>query len=126
MFTYLYFSHLALDFFGKFFLIPILSHFRYAYPWWKEKVIDSEQKRKDGLCPLTPEDTALTLRALDIDPNFQIYIAAGEIYGGKRRMESLAKAYPKLVCRLFVIQQFLYPVNIMSSCPYKLSLLLVK
>lgn len=75
---------------------------------------------------MTPEDTALTLRALDIDPNFQIYIAAGEIYGGKRRMQSLAKAYPKLVCRL-VIQQFLYPMNyIMSSCPYKLSLLLVK
>ncbi|KAL0535623.1 hypothetical protein IC582_029963 [Cucumis melo] len=77
--------------------IEELTRMRYAYPWWKEKVIDSEQKRKDGLCPLTPEDTALTLRALDIDPNFQIYIAAGEIYGGKRRMESLAKAYPKLV-----------------------------
>lgn len=57
-------------------------------------------KRKDGFCPLTPEETALTLRALDIDPNFQIYIAAGEIYGGQNRMKSLAKAYPKLVCRL--------------------------
>lgn len=123
---YLFIFQTKIRLFGNFFLIPILSHFRYAYPWWKEKVIDSEQKRKDGLCPLTPEDTALTLRALDIDPNFQIYIAAGEIYGGKRRMQSLAKAYPKLVCRL-VIQQFLYPMNyIMSSCPYKLSLLLVK
>ncbi|XP_020407561.1 uncharacterized protein [Zea mays] len=27
----------------------------YAYPWWKEKVIDLDLKRKDGLCPLTPE-----------------------------------------------------------------------
>ena len=54
-------------------------------------------KRKDGLCPLTPEETALTLRALDIDRNIQIYIAAGEIYGGERRMASLAKEYPKLV-----------------------------
>ncbi|KAJ6759725.1 hypothetical protein OIU79_024729 [Salix purpurea] len=74
-----------------------LTRMRYAYPWWKEKMINSDLKRKDGLCPLTPEETALTLRALDIDPNMQIYIAAGEIYGGDRRMASLAAAYPKLV-----------------------------
>ncbi|XP_023001047.1 O-fucosyltransferase 34-like [Cucurbita maxima] len=74
-----------------------LTRMRYAYPWWKEKIINSELKRKDGLCPLTPEETALTLRALDIDPNIQIYIAAGEIYGGDRRMAALAKAFPKLV-----------------------------
>lgn len=73
--------------------------YRYAYPWWKEKIINSDLKRKDGLCPLTPEETALTLRALDIDPSIQIYIAAGEIYGGERRMASLAKAFPKLVSR---------------------------
>ncbi|KAJ0432722.1 hypothetical protein HanIR_Chr17g0862361 [Helianthus annuus] len=53
-------------------------------------------KRKDGLFPLTPEETALTLRSLDIDRDIQIYIAAGEIYGGKRRLDSLAAAYPKL------------------------------
>ncbi|KAJ9163479.1 hypothetical protein P3X46_023142 [Hevea brasiliensis] len=74
-----------------------LTRMRYAYPWWKEKIINSDLKRKDGLCPLTPGETTLTLRALDIDPNMQIYIAAGEIYGGERRMASLAAAYPKLV-----------------------------
>uniref|UniRef100_A0A1D1YRK8 O-fucosyltransferase family protein n=1 Tax=Anthurium amnicola TaxID=1678845 RepID=A0A1D1YRK8_9ARAE len=74
-----------------------LTRMRYAYPWWKEKVIDSDQKRKDGLCPLTPEETALILRALNIDPSFQIYIAAGEIYGGERRMASLTSSYPNLV-----------------------------
>ncbi|KAJ6882002.1 rhamnogalacturonan I rhamnosyltransferase 1-like [Populus alba x Populus x berolinensis] len=74
-----------------------LTRMRYAYPWWKEKIINSDLKRKDGLCPLTPEETALTLRALDIDLNMQVYIAAGEIYGGERRMSSLAAAYPKLV-----------------------------
>ncbi|XP_022135087.1 uncharacterized protein At1g04910-like [Momordica charantia] len=74
-----------------------LTRMRYAYPWWKEKIINSELKRKDGLCPLTPEETALTLRALDIDPNIQIYIAAGEIYGGERRMAALSKAFPKVV-----------------------------
>jgi hypothetical protein len=54
-------------------------------------------KRKDGLCPLTPEEIALVLRALDIDQKMQIYIAAGEIYGGKRRMASLTSAYPNVV-----------------------------
>ncbi|XP_022998929.1 O-fucosyltransferase 34-like [Cucurbita maxima] len=74
-----------------------LTRMRYAYPWWKEKVIDSELKRKEGLCPLTPEETSLVLSALGIDPNVQIYIASGEIYGGDRRMESLASAFPNLV-----------------------------
>ena len=58
----------------------------------------SDQKRKEGLCPMTPEETSLVLRALGVDPSFQIYIAAGEIYGGDRRMVALASAYPKLVC----------------------------
>lgn len=62
--------------------------------------MDSDQKRKDGLCPMTPEETALVLRALDIDPSYQIYIAAGEIYGGEKRMAALASAYPKLVSHL--------------------------
>ncbi|KAL2479113.1 O-fucosyltransferase family protein [Forsythia ovata] len=74
-----------------------LTRMRYAYPWWKEKIINSDLKRKDGLCPLTPEETALTLRALDIDHNIQVYIAAGEIYGGERRMASLRAAYPNMV-----------------------------
>ncbi|KAL8124085.1 hypothetical protein AgCh_011913 [Apium graveolens] len=74
-----------------------LTRMRYAYPWWKEKIINSDLKRKDGLCPLTPEETALTLKALDIDRDIQIYIAAGEIYGGEKRMASLAAAYPKVV-----------------------------
>ncbi|KAL2896291.1 O-fucosyltransferase 34 [Bienertia sinuspersici] len=69
----------------------------YAYPWWKEKIIDSDVKRRDGLCPLTPEETSLILRALGIDQSIQIYIASGEIYGGKRRMAALASSFPNLV-----------------------------
>ncbi|KAJ0989685.1 hypothetical protein J5N97_008041 [Dioscorea zingiberensis] len=74
-----------------------LTRMRYAYPWWKEKVINSDLKRKEGLCPLTPEETALILRALDIDQNVQIYVAAGEIYGGQRRMAGLSASYPNVV-----------------------------
>ena len=71
---------------------------RYAYPWWKEKFINSELKWLDGLCPLTPEETALVLQALHFDKSMQIYIAAGQIYGGERRMSTLSAAYPKMVC----------------------------
>lgn len=46
---------------------------------------------------MTPEETALILRALRIDRNIQIYIAAGEIYGGERRMASLSAEFPNLV-----------------------------
>ncbi|KAH0462536.1 hypothetical protein IEQ34_010111 [Dendrobium chrysotoxum] len=74
-----------------------LTRMRYAYPWWKEKIINSSLKRKDGLCPLTPEETALVLKALDIDGSTTIYIAAGEIYGGSRRMAALNAAYPNVV-----------------------------
>ncbi|OMP14262.1 GDP-fucose protein O-fucosyltransferase [Corchorus olitorius] len=77
--------------------IDELTKMRYAYPWWKEKVIDSVKKRLAGLCPLTPEETALTLKALGIDRNIQVYIAAGDIYGGERRLATLREAYPNLV-----------------------------
>ncbi|XP_062106428.1 rhamnogalacturonan I rhamnosyltransferase 1-like isoform X2 [Humulus lupulus] len=74
-----------------------LTRMRYNNPLWKEKAINSELKRREGLCPLTPEETALVLKAIGIDRNVQIYIAAGEIYGGERRMASLKAAFPNLV-----------------------------
>ncbi|XP_048318907.2 rhamnogalacturonan I rhamnosyltransferase 1 isoform X2 [Ziziphus jujuba] len=74
-----------------------LTKMRFAYPWWKQKLINSVKRRKDGACPLTPEETALALRAMDIDPSTQIYIAAGDIYGGERRMTPLRLAFPHFV-----------------------------
>lgn len=46
---------------------------------------------------MTPEETGIVLTAIGIDRNVQIYIAAGEIYGGERGMATLAKAFPNLV-----------------------------
>ena len=87
--------------------------YRYAYPWWKEKVIDSDMKRREGLCPLTPEETTLTLMALGIDRNIQIYIAAGEIYGAKRRMESLTSSFPNVVSTTWAF------TGLMTNCQQK-------
>ncbi|KAJ7953855.1 O-fucosyltransferase family protein [Quillaja saponaria] len=74
-----------------------LKRMRYAYPWWREKEILSEDKRSQGLCPLTPEEAALVLQALGVDRETQIYIAAGEIYGSERRLAALRAAFPHIV-----------------------------
>ncbi|KAH9573609.1 hypothetical protein CY35_01G009200 [Sphagnum magellanicum] len=74
-----------------------LTRMRYATTWWKEKAIVSEQKRQEGLCPLTPEETVLVLMGLGYDSSTLIYIAAGEIYGGEQRMAKLHAAFPNLV-----------------------------
>lgn len=92
---------------------------RFAYPWWKEKIIDSEKKRKAGSCPLTPEETALALRALDIDPGIQVYIAAGDIYGGERRMTSLRLAFPHMVSCLNLKKLLYMHVYEMCYCCVK-------
>ncbi|KAM0936756.1 putative GDP-fucose protein O-fucosyltransferase [Dioscorea sansibarensis] len=74
-----------------------LRRMRYAHRWWKEKEIDSEDKRSKGLCPLTPEEASLVLQALGFDSSTQIYIASGETYGGARRLSALQAAFPRLV-----------------------------
>ncbi|XP_074579535.1 rhamnogalacturonan I rhamnosyltransferase 4-like [Curcuma longa] len=74
-----------------------LKRLRYAYPWWREKEIDSVAKRLQGLCPLTPEETTLILKALGFDKDTVIYIASGEIYGGEKRLSVLRAEFPNLV-----------------------------
>ncbi|XP_047959992.1 rhamnogalacturonan I rhamnosyltransferase 1 [Salvia hispanica] len=74
-----------------------LKRMRYAFPWWREKEIVSEEKRSRGLCPLTPEEMALILQALDFSRDTQIYIASGEIYGSERRLAALRDAFPRIV-----------------------------
>lgn len=70
---------------------------RYAFPWWREKEIVSEERRSQGLCPLTPEETSLVLQALGFGKETQIYIASGEIYGSERRLAALRAAFPQIV-----------------------------
>ncbi|KAK0573425.1 hypothetical protein LWI29_007880 [Acer saccharum] len=81
-----------------------LTQMRYSHPHWKHMGINPKKSRRSGLCPLTPEETALVLQALGIDRNIQIYIAAGEIYGDKRRMSRLEAAYPNLVKKETILE----------------------
>ncbi|GMI75300.1 RG-I rhamnosyltransferase 1 [Hibiscus trionum] len=81
-----------------------VTEMRYSHEGWKHKSINSKSRREHGSCPLTPEETALTLQALDIHTNTTIYIAAGKIYKEEKRMEKLTMAYPNLVRKEVVLE----------------------
>ncbi|CAI0463656.1 unnamed protein product [Linum tenue] len=104
-----------------------LTSMRYACPWWKEKEINSTHKREEGLCPLTPGEVGLALKALDIDPEIQVYIAAGEIYGKDKRLDDLRAFYPNLVKKETLLPsadmgEIRYHSNRMAAVDYIVSL----
>jgi hypothetical protein len=55
------------------------------------------QKRKEGRCPLEPGEIAVILRAMGYTRETQIYVASGQVYGGKNRMAPLRNMFPNLV-----------------------------
>uniref|UniRef100_A0A0E0CFX0 O-fucosyltransferase family protein n=1 Tax=Oryza meridionalis TaxID=40149 RepID=A0A0E0CFX0_9ORYZ len=57
------------------------------------------QKRKEGRCPLEPGEIAIILRALGYTRGTQIYVASGQVYGGKNRMAPLRNMFPNLVTK---------------------------
>ncbi|KAL0326009.1 UNVERIFIED_CONTAM: O-fucosyltransferase 16 [Sesamum radiatum] len=53
-----------------------------------------ERERRQGRCPLTPEEVGLLLRALGYDRETHIYVASGEVYGGEATLAPLKASSP--------------------------------
>ncbi|XP_028766024.1 O-fucosyltransferase 38 [Neltuma alba] len=64
---------------------------------WKVKKINATEQRSGGFCPLTPKEVGIFLQALGYPTSTQIYIAAGEIYGGNTHLSELSARFPDLI-----------------------------
>ncbi|KAA8535938.1 hypothetical protein F0562_028416 [Nyssa sinensis] len=62
---------------------------------WKTLHIKNPNKeRRQGRCPLTPEEVGLMLRALGFGSDVHIYVASGEVYGGEETLAPLKEHFP--------------------------------
>ncbi|TYI33915.1 hypothetical protein ES332_A04G167900v1 [Gossypium tomentosum] len=51
--------------------------------WKTLHASNPEKVRRNGKCPLTPEEVGLMLRALGFGSDVHIYVASGDVYGGR-------------------------------------------
>ncbi|KAH9654888.1 protein ROOT HAIR SPECIFIC 17 [Citrus sinensis] len=64
---------------------------------WKSLHASNPDKvRRHGRCPLTPEEVGLMLRALGFGSDVHLYIASGEVYGGRETLAPLKALFPNL------------------------------
>ncbi|KAH7447854.1 hypothetical protein KP509_01G124100 [Ceratopteris richardii] len=53
-----------------------------------------DRERRNGRCPLTPEEVGIMLRALGFRNDSHLYVASGDVYGGEDTLASLKQMFP--------------------------------
>uniref|UniRef100_A0A0D9XS21 O-fucosyltransferase family protein n=1 Tax=Leersia perrieri TaxID=77586 RepID=A0A0D9XS21_9ORYZ len=69
---------------------------KYRKENFAEKELVYRERRLIGKCPLTPEEVGLILRSMGFDNKTRIYLASGELFGGKRFMKPFKALFPRL------------------------------
>ncbi|KAL8211527.1 hypothetical protein R6Q57_005964 [Mikania cordata] len=75
-----------------------------------------DRERRQGRCPLTPEEVGLMLRALGYSKDVHLYVASGEVYGGDETLAPLRALFPNIHSKdTIAIKQELEPFSAFSS-----------
>ncbi|KAG6528608.1 protein EMBRYO SAC DEVELOPMENT ARREST 30-like [Zingiber officinale] len=92
-------------------------------------VVDSFSRKRNGSCPLMPEEVGLILRAMGYPANTIIYMAGSETFGGQRILVPLRAMYMNLVDHTFLCSkkelssligpEYPLPLNIPQPPPVK-------
>ncbi|MCO5600870.1 hypothetical protein L7F22_054987 [Adiantum nelumboides] len=53
-----------------------------------------DKERRNGKCPLTPEEVGVMLKALGFHSDSHLYVASGDVYGGESALAPLKKMFP--------------------------------
>ncbi|KAM0012972.1 putative GDP-fucose protein O-fucosyltransferase [Helianthus debilis subsp. tardiflorus] len=75
-----------------------------------------DKERRQGRCPLTPEEVGLMLRALGYNKDVHLYVASGEVYGGDETLAPLRALFPNIHSKdTIATKQELEPFSAFSS-----------
>ncbi|OIT06495.1 uncharacterized protein A4A49_24063 [Nicotiana attenuata] len=72
--------------------------------------------RRQGRCPLTPEEVGLILRSHGYGKEVHIYVASGEVYGGEETLAPLKAMFPNFYSKdTIASKEELEPFSAFSS-----------
>ncbi|MED6106340.1 O-fucosyltransferase 16 [Stylosanthes scabra] len=75
-----------------------------------------DKQRRQGRCPLTPEEVGLMLRGLGYGSGVHVYVASGEVYGGEKTLAPLRALFPNIHSKeTIAMKEELEPFSSFSS-----------
>mgnify|MGYP000450412677 FL=1 len=75
-----------------------------------------DRERRNGRCPLTPEEVGLMLRALGFGSDSLVYVASGDVYGGEATLGPLKRMFPQYNTKeILASREELHPFSGYSS-----------